>query len=296
MVLHALAQERNLSDSALLQKVEAAPRDARVCVRLRPEDPVLLREWATGRAIPAATYASMVLRALLRAVTPLPDRELTEFRRRLRTARPMASTTPSMPWAIGRRGRLRSLECAVTDAHARVQQPEPPLERCGCGGHGRSHRNFRLRHQASIGAPLSRNSLNEYDELNRLQQITDPASGVTQFGYNANDHLTSVTDPRNLVTSYSYSGFGRSPATGQSRYRMPISTRTIRFMIRRIRHDRDRRYRPHSRQCRPRRGSCRSARVAGSCSTRAWQMSASLPWSCRSEGRRVCGTACRPCF
>jgi RHS repeat-associated protein len=73
--------------------------------------------------------------------------------------------------------------------------------------------------QTTVNAPLSRNSTSLYDELNRLKQITDPASGNTLFGYDANDNLTSVTDPRSLVTSYTYTGFGdlktqTSPDTG----------------------------------------------------------------------------------
>jgi Bacterial mobilisation protein (MobC) len=99
--LHALARQRNLSDSALLQKLvemallqhagvtdaelaEPVPqpaRGARFSIRLRPDDYVLLRERATGRGIAAATYVSILLRAHLRAVTPLPDRELAELRR-----------------------------------------------------------------------------------------------------------------------------------------------------------------------------------------------------------------------
>jgi YD repeat-containing protein len=71
----------------------------------------------------------------------------------------------------------------------------------------------------SVSAPLSRNTSNLYDELNRLKQITDPEGGVTLFGYNGNDNLTSVTDPRGKVTSYVYNGFGdlkqqTSPDTG----------------------------------------------------------------------------------
>ena len=73
--------------------------------------------------------------------------------------------------------------------------------------------------QNSVAAPLSRNSSNLYDELNRLKQITDPNSGITLFGYDANDNLTSVTDPRTLATTYTYTGFGdlktqTSPDTG----------------------------------------------------------------------------------
>ncbi len=73
--------------------------------------------------------------------------------------------------------------------------------------------------QTSASAPLGRNTASLYDELNRLKQITDAASGITLFGYDANDNLTSVTDPRGKVTSYVYNGFGdlkqqTSPDTG----------------------------------------------------------------------------------
>jgi RHS repeat-associated protein len=73
--------------------------------------------------------------------------------------------------------------------------------------------------QTSVAAPLSRNTANQYDALNRLTQITDPNSGVTQLGYDANDNLASVIDPRSLTTSYSHNGFGDltqqvSPDTG----------------------------------------------------------------------------------
>jgi RHS repeat-associated protein len=73
--------------------------------------------------------------------------------------------------------------------------------------------------QTTVSAPLSRNTTNAYDELNRPKQITDPANGVTKLGYDAEDNLTSVIDPRNLTTSYTYNGFGdvvtqTSPDTG----------------------------------------------------------------------------------
>jgi RHS repeat-associated protein len=73
--------------------------------------------------------------------------------------------------------------------------------------------------QISIAAPLSRNTANQYDALNRLTQITDPNSGVTQLGYDANDNLASVQDPRSLATGYGHNGLGDvtqqvSPDTG----------------------------------------------------------------------------------
>jgi hypothetical protein len=99
--LRALAQEHQVTESTLLLRlvemallpstglreieaaipVEPVARGARLYVRLRPDDHLLLRERAEGRGIAAATYASIVLRAHLRAVVPLPDRELNELKR-----------------------------------------------------------------------------------------------------------------------------------------------------------------------------------------------------------------------
>ena len=140
--LHALAQQRKLSDSAFLQKLvelallqhaglsdaqlavpfEPIARGARLYVRLRPEDHVLLRERASGRGLAAATYASMLLRAHLRAVTPLPDRELAELKRavgelgmigrNLNQIARVANQTgkPNGPTAADLRALLRALE------------------------------------------------------------------------------------------------------------------------------------------------------------------------------------------
>lgn len=99
--LRAIARERQTTESALLKRlvenallapvgmpsemvagtVDQVARGARLYVRLRPEDHLLLRERATGRGMAAATYAWFLLRAHLRAVTPMPDRDLAELKR-----------------------------------------------------------------------------------------------------------------------------------------------------------------------------------------------------------------------
>ena len=95
----ALAHELGLSESALLKRsvilmlrstdvsetstaIEPAkvPRDLRLYVRLRAEDHGLLGERAAARGMPAATYASLLLRSHLRALAPLPDRELAALK------------------------------------------------------------------------------------------------------------------------------------------------------------------------------------------------------------------------
>jgi len=73
--------------------------------------------------------------------------------------------------------------------------------------------------QTIINAPLTRNTSNQYDALNRLAQVTDPAGGIAKYQYDANDNLIGVTDPRNLQTIYTFNGLGDltqqvSPDTG----------------------------------------------------------------------------------
>lgn len=98
----AAAARQSLSESALLKRLveqmpagadiddfaepvaPVDPRDARLTVRLVSEDRSLLRERATARTMPAATYVSVLVRAHLRRVAPLPDRELSSLQASVR--------------------------------------------------------------------------------------------------------------------------------------------------------------------------------------------------------------------
>ena len=93
----AAAARQSLSESALLKRlveqmlasagiddvaeniVSPDPRDARLTIRLVPEDRALLRERAAARTMPAATYVSVLVRSHLRRLAPLPDRELSSL-------------------------------------------------------------------------------------------------------------------------------------------------------------------------------------------------------------------------
>jgi len=94
----AIANHEGVSESALLKRMVAlmlesittrttlsppdrSPRDTRVTVRLRPDDQQLLQERATARDMPAATYVSVLVRAHLRSLAPLPKEELLALRR-----------------------------------------------------------------------------------------------------------------------------------------------------------------------------------------------------------------------
>lgn len=94
----AVARHQGLSDSALLKRLidsmlqagnaasgvatdGRAGRVSRLSIRLRPDDQILLRERAAARGMPAATYVSVLTRAHLRALSPLPKEELLALRR-----------------------------------------------------------------------------------------------------------------------------------------------------------------------------------------------------------------------
>jgi hypothetical protein len=63
------------------QDNETRGAGARLYVRLRPDDRLLLRERATARGMPVATYASVLLRSHLRHLAPLPKEELLALKR-----------------------------------------------------------------------------------------------------------------------------------------------------------------------------------------------------------------------
>jgi Bacterial mobilisation protein (MobC) len=98
--LQALAHKQQLTESALLKRlvevmvhsggdanstvsktVAPVTRGTRIYVRLQPADHLLLRERALARGMAAATYASLLLRAHLRNLAPLPKDELTALMR-----------------------------------------------------------------------------------------------------------------------------------------------------------------------------------------------------------------------
>jgi hypothetical protein len=53
-----------------------APQATKLSFRLRPDDQLLLRERAAARALPTGTYVSLLIRAHLRNLAPLPTVEL----------------------------------------------------------------------------------------------------------------------------------------------------------------------------------------------------------------------------
>jgi hypothetical protein len=96
----AVAKAQGLSESALLRRlvksaliavdaaIDSAPESmepvassGRISIRLRPDDLLFLRERAKARELPMSTYVSFLIRAHLRALTPIPTAELEVLKR-----------------------------------------------------------------------------------------------------------------------------------------------------------------------------------------------------------------------
>jgi hypothetical protein len=75
--VHSVGQ----SESDVLRSPPRQLRGARLCVRLHPDDQWLLIERAAARQMAAATYVSVLVRAHLRTLSPLPKAELMALKR-----------------------------------------------------------------------------------------------------------------------------------------------------------------------------------------------------------------------
>jgi RHS repeat-associated protein len=75
-----------------------------------------------------------------------------------------------------------------------------------------------------------RETLYEYDGLDRLWRVTYPDGGKLTYAFNKEGRLETVTDPRGLITSFAYNNFGEvssrnSPDTGVTSYGYDVAGR-----------------------------------------------------------------------
>jgi hypothetical protein len=83
LVIRALGEsgesESDVKGSTI--RAEGGGRDARLYVRLRAEDRLLLHDRAAARAMTSATFVSVLVRSHLRTLAPLPKEELLALKR-----------------------------------------------------------------------------------------------------------------------------------------------------------------------------------------------------------------------
>ena len=128
--LRALADQQELSESALLKRLidlmlppgdgTLAPKmiptaglagpAARLTIRLRPDDQMLLRERAAARGMPAATYVSVLTRAHLRNLAPLPKEELAALKKTVADLGQVGRLLNQMARAANRGDRVIGLD------------------------------------------------------------------------------------------------------------------------------------------------------------------------------------------
>jgi hypothetical protein len=69
------------SDTQVLRPTHRRLRGSRLCIRLHPDDQLLLSERAAARQMAAATYVAVLVRSHLRMLAPLPKAELMTLKR-----------------------------------------------------------------------------------------------------------------------------------------------------------------------------------------------------------------------
>jgi hypothetical protein len=114
-LIELTVQRVNQADADVLRSPLRRLRAARLYVRLHPEDQLLLTERAAARQMPAATYASVLVRIHLRDLAPLPKAELMALKRSFAEL-----------GAIG-----RNLNQLTRLAHQQTGSPDPGEKICG---------------------------------------------------------------------------------------------------------------------------------------------------------------------
>ena len=120
-LVRALAEREQITESALVKQLlevvlrtaalqgfpnldalDKPNRDARLYVRLDPDDRMLLTSRASARGMRAATYVSVLVRSHLRKVTPIPKEELAALKGSIAELRAIGTNLNQMARALNR--------------------------------------------------------------------------------------------------------------------------------------------------------------------------------------------------
>jgi hypothetical protein len=80
-LLETLVRTSANESAAGIKSDDTELRAERLSIRLSPDDRLLLRDRATTRGMPSATYVAVLVRSHLRKLTPLPTEELAALKR-----------------------------------------------------------------------------------------------------------------------------------------------------------------------------------------------------------------------
>ena len=138
-LIQALANREQITESALVRQLletvlrtttggvtpaagspERVTRDARLNVRLAPDDRALLTERAAARDMATATYVSVLVRSHLRGLAPLPKAELLALKRSVAELSAIGRNLNQIARVVTQGGRMVAIGRGEVDAMLKV--------------------------------------------------------------------------------------------------------------------------------------------------------------------------------
>jgi uncharacterized protein (DUF1778 family) len=103
-LVETMLRSQLLPSAVRVEPTDQPSRDARLSIRLDPEDRMMLTSRAAARGMRSATYVSVLVRAHLRNLTPLPAGELAALKRSIAELRALGNNLNQMARAIHQGG------------------------------------------------------------------------------------------------------------------------------------------------------------------------------------------------
>jgi hypothetical protein len=121
-LLEVVLRTSALTDPPALAALGKVNRDARLYVRLAPEDWGLLKERASARGLASATYVSLLVRSHLRGAAPLPKAEYLALKQSVLELTAMGRNLNQIARAMNQGGRPASPGRAEVGAMLKVAE------------------------------------------------------------------------------------------------------------------------------------------------------------------------------
>lgn len=122
VAIRALARQPSTPEQSAPDEHSGDLRDRPLCVRLSPDDALLLKARALARGMRPATYVSVLVRSHLRSLSPLPKDELLALRRTVAELGALTRDLHRIAHTLGRDGGAAAPEQLNLQAVGRLCQ------------------------------------------------------------------------------------------------------------------------------------------------------------------------------
>lgn len=103
-LLEVMLRDVALEGFPKLEELKRPNRDARLSIRLDPEDRMMLTDRASARRMRSATYVSVLVRSHLRSLTPIPADELGALKESISELRAIGKNLNQMAKVLNKGG------------------------------------------------------------------------------------------------------------------------------------------------------------------------------------------------